>query len=311
VGQFSVRLIVAEPDHLGDCPTWNDSVQRLLWIDIIGKRMSSCAPDGTALARQPLPETPGSFALRAGGGMLMAFRRRLALFDPMGAEIASFVPDAADMNRERFNDGACDGKGRLWIGTMDRFLREPVGALYRVDPDLSTHRMDFGLGVSNGIAWSPRSDRLYHCDSKFPRIYAHDFDLEAGSITNRRIFVEFGDRMGVPDGCAVDIEGFLWVAAPGAGAIFGFDPRGRLAKKIETPVFWPSSVVFGGADLRTMFVTSLVPREESTVQGSRHQEPRDPHAGNGGGFGAAPPADGSVFAVECDVPGTQCWKFGG
>jgi len=243
--------------------------------------------------------------------MLMAFRRRLALFDPTGAEIASFVPDAADMSRERFNDGACDGKGRLWIGTMDRHLQEPVGALYRVDPNLSTRRMDFGLGISNGIAWSPRSDRLYHCDSKFPRIYVHDFDLETGSITNRRIFVEFGYGMGVPDGCAVDIEGLLWVAAPGAGAIFGFDPRGALAKKIETPVFWPSSVVFGGADLRTMFITSLEPREESTVRSSRHEETRARHAGNERGLGAAPPVDGSVFAVECDVPGTPRWKFGG
>lgn len=306
-----MRLVVVEPDQLGDCPTWNDSAQRLLWIDIIGKRLSSCAPDGTALARQPLPETPGSFAIREGGGILMAFRRRLALFDRAGVEIASFVPEAADMSRERFNDGACDGRGRLWIGTMDRHLREPVGALYRIDPDLSSRRMDLGLGISNGIAWSPRSDRLYHCDSKFPRVYVHDFDLETGSVANRRIFVEFGYGMGVPDGCAVDIEGFLWVAAPGAGAIFGFDPRGRLAKKIETPVFWPSSVVFGGADLRTMFITSLEPREESIVQGSRHQQPGVRHAGSAAGFGAAAPVDGSVLAVECNVAGTPRWKFGG
>src|SRR5580700_4575026 len=111
-----VRLVVAETDHLGDCPTWDEAVQRLLWIDIIGKRLSSCAPDGSALERQFFNETPGSFALRKSGGLLVGFRRRLALFDPAGVEIATLVPDAANMNRERFNDGACDCKGRFWIG---------------------------------------------------------------------------------------------------------------------------------------------------------------------------------------------------
>ena len=306
-----MRLIVSEPDQLGDCPTWDDSVQRLFWIDIIGKRLSSSGPNGAEISRQPLPETPGSFALRAAGGMLIAFRRRLALIDSNGAGIASFVPDEADMSRERFNDCACDCKGRLWIGTMDRHLRDPVGALYRIDPDLSTHRMDFGLGISNGIAWSPSFDKMYHCDSKFPQIYVHDFDSQAGLITNRRVFVEFDEGMGVPDGCATDLAGILWVAAPGTGAVFGFDPEGRLAKRIETPVFWPSSVAFGGPELRTMFITSLVPRVETTVEGSRQSEahPRQHVAANG--IDPAPPVDGAVYATDCTVPGMRRARFAG
>ena len=306
-----MRLVVAEPDHLGDCPTWDDSVQRLLWIDIIGKRLSSAGPDGSAITRHPLPETPGSFALRATGGMLIAFRRRLALIDSHGAEIASFVPDEADMSRERFNDSACDRKGRLWIGTMDRHLREPVGALYRIDPDLSTHRMDFGLGIANGIAWSPSFNKLYHCDSKFPKIYVHDFDLHAGLIANRRVFVEFDEDMGVPDGCAMDLAGILWVAAPGTGAVFGFDREGRLAQKIETPVFWPSSVVFGGADLRTMFITSLEPHAESTVEGSRLIEERTRQHAMATDSEPAPSVDGAVYATHCAVPGMPRSRFAG
>jgi len=306
-----VRLIVAEPDRLGDCPTWDDSVQRLLWIDIIGKRLSSSGPNGTAITRRPLPETPGSFALRAAGGMLIAFRRRLALIDGNGAEIASFVPDQADMSRERFNDCACDSKGRLWIGTMDRHLREPVGALYRIDPDLSTHRMDFGLGISNGIAWSPSFDRLYHCDSKFPQIYVHDFDMHAGRITNRRVFVEFDAGMGVPDGCAMDLAGILWVAAPGTGAVFGFDREGRLAKQIETPVSWPSSVAFGGPDLRTMFITSLEPRADTTVEGSRQSEVRPRSHSTANGIVPPPLVDGAVYATDCTVPGMRRARFAG
>jgi sugar lactone lactonase YvrE len=300
-----VRLVVGEPDQLGDCPTWDESTQRLFWIDIIGKRLSSCGPNGSALERQTLNEIPGSFALRERGGMLLGFRRRLVLLDPAGAEIASWVPDAADMTRERFNDGACDARGRFWIGTMDRHLREPVGALYRIDPDLSAHRMDLGFGISNGLAWSPRFDRLYQCDSSPPRIYVHDFDLDAGLTSNRRLFAEFSDGMGTPDGCAVDVDGFLWVAAPGAGSILGFDPQGRLARTIATPVAWPSSVVFGGSDMRTLFVTSLKPQERSTVHASRRGVPPAELGGT------SAPADGSVFAMECSIPGMPRGRFGG
>jgi sugar lactone lactonase YvrE len=300
-----VRLVVGDPDQLGDCPTWDESTQRLFWVDIIGKRMSSCAADGSTLERRTFDEIPGSFALRRHGGMLLGFRRRLALLDSAGTEINSWVPDTADMSRERFNDGACDARGRFWVGTMDRFLREPMGALYRIDPDLSAHRMDAGFGISNGIAWSPSFDRLYQCDSSPPRVYVHDFDLDAGLITNRRIYVDFTTGMGTPDGCAVDLEGFLWVAAPGAASIFGFDPQGRLARTIATPVAWPSSVVFGGSELRTLFVTSLKPHERSTVQASRQGAPP-------GEFGStAGPADGAVFALECRVPGVPRGRFGG
>jgi L-arabinonolactonase len=300
-----VHLVVGEPDQLGDCPTWDESAQRLVWIDIIGKRLSSCAPDGSALERRTLSEIPGSFAFREHGGLLLGFRRRLVLLDDAGAEIASWVPDAADMSRERFNDGACDARGRFWVGTMDRNLREPIGALYRIDPDRSAHRMDFGFGISNGLAWSPDFERLYQCDSSPPRIYVHDFDLDAGATSHRRLFAEFTDGMGTPDGCAVDVAGFLWVAAPGSGSILGFDPQGRLARTIATPVGFPSSVVFGGADLRTLFVTSLKPHERSTVQASRQGVPPAKLGGS------SHPADGSVFALECSVPGVPRGRFGG
>ena len=300
-----MHVVVNEPDQLGDCPTWDESTQRLVWIDIIGKRMSSCGPDGSALERRPFHEIPGSFALREHGGLLLGFRRRLVLLDAAGAEIASWVPKTADMTRERFNDGACDPRGRFWVGTMDRHLREPIGALYRIDRDRSAHRMDFGFGISNGLAWSPDFERLYQCDSSPARVYVHDFDLDAGVTSRRRLFAEFTEGMGTPDGCAVDVEGFLWVAAPGSGSILGFDPEGRLARTIATPVAFPSSVVFGGADLRTLFVTSLKPHDRSTVQASRQGVPPEELGGS------SLPADGSVFALGCSVPGVPRGRFGG
>jgi len=76
----------------------------------------------------------------------MAFRRRLACLTRRGRK-SQLRSRRRRYERERFNDGACDGRGRLWIGTMDRHLREPVGALYRIDPDLSAPPN--GLGPRN------------------------------------------------------------------------------------------------------------------------------------------------------------------
>jgi sugar lactone lactonase YvrE len=284
-----VRAIVAETDQLGECPVWDDRTRRLSWIDVTGKRLSSCTGSGGKIARTMLPDHPGSFRLRAEGGMILAFRRGIALFDAGGQEIEYQGLPAEIAPRERFNDGACDARGRYWVGTMDRHMRDPVGGLYRIDADLSIRRMTDGLCLSNGIAWSPDGASLYQCESRPARIYVHDFDVEAGAVANRRIFIEFaGDAAGGVDGCAMDAEGFLWVASPRAGKILRFDPTGKLEREIATPIALPTCIGFGGDDLKTMFVTSMRP------QG-----------------GSATPLDGAVFAEGVDVAGMAACRFAG
>ena len=149
--------------------------------------------------------------------------------------------------------------------------------------------MDTGFALSNGIAWSPDDTRLYHCDTAPAVIHVHDYDLDAGTIANRRVFAEFDASMGRPDGCAMDVEGCLWVAAPGAGAVFRFDPQGRLDRRLPVPTSHPSSVAFGGEGLGVLFITSLQPAHgEGEVR-----------------------LAGAVFATEVGVAGAPCARFGG
>jgi L-arabinonolactonase len=299
-----MRTLVAEPDLLGDGPIWDEKTARLTWLDIVGKRLSSCSEDGSQLRRRSLPETPGSHADRIGGGRLIAFRRRIVLFDAAGAEERNITPCGADLRRERFNDGACDNHGRFWVGTMDRYIREPVGGLYRIGADYSIERMATGFGISNGIAWSPGFDRLYQCDSLFSRIYVYSYEAAAGIVGEKRVFIEFTPEMGVPDGCTIDAAGCLWVAAPGVGQVLRFDCDGRLVDSIGTPTPWPSSIAFGGSDMRTLFITSLQPHENSTAPNS----PGHP------GASPRPPVcefDGRVFAADAPVTGLARHRFGG
>jgi L-arabinonolactonase len=281
-----MRRIEARVDELGECPTWDERSGRLLRIDIIGRRLLSCGFDGERPEAVSLVEFPGSFALRRNGGLLMAYRRRLALWDLAGNETRIEMPAEWDGNRERFNDGSCDARGRFWVGTMDRRLQDAVGALYRVDSDLTIHRMASGFGLSNGIAWSPDNRTMYQCDSRPPIIYAYEFDLDAGVAQNRRTLVDFTCAMGMPDGCTTDVEGFIWVAAPSASQVMRFDPEGKLERSVRTTAAMPTSVTFGGADLRTLFITSMRSHE-------------------------APPgeADGAVFACEAPAAGMPRRRF--
>jgi L-arabinonolactonase len=281
-----MRRIEARADELGECPTWDERSGRLLHIDVIGRRLLSCGCDGGQPEEVSLAEIPGSFALRRNGGLLMAYRRGLALRDVAGNETRIAPPAEWDGSRERFNDGSCDAHGRFWVGTMDRRLQDTVGALYRVDTDLTIHRIASGFGISNGIAWSPDNRTMYQCDSRPPVIYAYEFDLDAGVAQSRRALVDFTSAMGMPDGCATDAEGFIWVAAPGTGQVKRFDPEGKLERSVRTTTAMPTSVTFGGNGLRTLFITSMRPHD--TPPGE---------------------ADGAVFAWEAPVAGMPGRRF--
>lgn len=288
-----MRRVTQEQDELGECPTWDNNDGRFHWIDVTRKRMQSCAPDGSDRRVLDVDDYPGSFTLRECGGMLVAFRRRLSLLDAAGAEVNAVTPATVDFAMERFNDGKCDSRGRFWVGSMDRRLEDTVGGLFRIDADLSARKMSEGYGISNGLAWSADDRLLYHCDSSPARIYVYEFDVARGEIANRRIFADFDAAKARPDGCAADVEGFLWVAMPGSGRISRFDPDGRIERSIETPTYYPSSVAFGGPDLKTLFITSLVPHE---------LPPNDK---------ANPAVDGAVFAMNVEVAGVPVARFGG
>ncbi len=240
---------------LGEGPVWDVASQTLFTLDCMSRVMYGRTADGLEIAHQ-LPRTPGSFALRRGGGMLMAYRRGLALIDVASGSLED-VAAPIDFATEIFNDGKCDRRGRFWAGTMDREIKQPVGGLFRVEPDLTVTRMDTGITLANGIAWSPDNKTMYFCDSRPGHIWAYDYDIEAGAVANRRMHVDFAGRAGRPDGCTVDAEGGLWVAEISAGQLVRFAPDGTETAVLKCPVSRPTSVMFGGADLRTLFVTSM------------------------------------------------------
>lgn len=288
---MSVARPLAEPVAvLGEGPVWDARRKLLHWVDCDQKILFALDPTTGGVARTELPHFPGSYAFRRDGGLVMAYRNQLVLMDKDGGDVRSVETPGVDFAVERFNDGACDRRGRFWVGTMDRKLKEPVGHLFRLDPDLTFTPIEGGLTASNGIAFSPDDRTMYHTDTGAARIYAYDFDLDSGAVSNRRVLAEF--THGRPDGCTIDAEGHLWVAAINAGEMVRLDPAGRRVGAIALPVSRPTSAMFGGPALKTLYITTmrfgLSPEEQ-----------------------AAQPYAGCLFAAEVEVPGLPEPEFAG
>jgi sugar lactone lactonase YvrE len=164
----------------------------------------------------------------------------------------------------RFNDGKVDPKGRFWAGTMQNnfgpnaesiAIDRRVGALYRFDPDGSVHTIEENIGIPNTLAWSPDLKRFYFADSLSNQIYVYDFHAESGGVRNKRIFFDASD-CGIPDGSAIDTDGCLWNARWDGGVVLRIAPNGKLDRVVKLPVPRPTSCIFGGPNLCTLYVTS-------------------------------------------------------
>ena len=180
-------------------------------------------------------------------------RDGLAFWDQKTPEIEILVnPELGRLNA-RFNDGKVDPRGRFWAGTLGE---DNQSCLYKLDPDGSVQIMETGIQISNGLGWSPDLKTMYYTDSPLRVIYAYDFDLNSGSINNRRKFVKVPREDGFPDGLTVDSEGFIWSAHWDGWRVTRYDPDGKIERVIYLPVQRPTSCAFGGPDLDQLFITS-------------------------------------------------------
>lgn len=194
----------------------------------------------------------------------------------------------------RLNDGRADPRGSLWVGSMrnnvnpDGSSREAGGKdgiLHRLDPDasLTIHRRD--IGISNTLAWSPDLRRFYFGDTLANTIWSYDYDHAAGTIHNEAVFFA-GFERGLPDGSTVDADGYLWNCRYDGGCIVRIAADGKIDRVIEMPVRNITTCTFGGADLKTLFVTTA-------------------------SAGAAPSerSAGGLFAIQCEVSGQAENRF--
>ncbi len=255
-----IDCVVAAADILGEIPLWCDRTRLLWWID--GKRPAlQCYNPATGRHQAfRLPEhlIVGSIALTERGDFLLAANTELYRYDPASGLPPAQVLDLAEgESGNRLNDGRCDPAGRFWVGSMPKDARkEAAGSLYRIHAPAVCSRIMGDVMLPNSLCWSPDGRTMYFAETILRVTFAFDFDADNGAISNRRVFKDWTDRKGMPDGSAVDEDGCIWTAIIGDGQLVRLTPQGSVDRVIDMPVRYPTCPVFGGNDLGTLFVTS-------------------------------------------------------
>lgn len=266
-----LRVVRETKNRLGEGPCWDPASGRLWWFDILGRKIFWTSPDGGDHGEFDLPMRASVATPTAGGRLMIAAEDGLSTFDRETGALSKVWPAADLAQGFRSNDGKVDMAGRLWWSSMDADGGARPGAIYRYGPDGNVKVLD-GIHIANSMAFSPDGATFYLADSKLARIDAFSIDPVTGALGERRLFAAFSD--GVPDGAATDVEGCLWVAIWGGWRLERYRPDGRLDRVVKVPVQQPSSCIFGGPDLTTLFVTSaregLPPqaREAQTLAGA-------------------------------------------
>jgi sugar lactone lactonase YvrE len=276
--------------QLGEGPRWDQSTQTLLWVDIVGKRVHRYDPGRGSDEWIQLEELVSFVLPREQGGLVLGLPD--GLYESDWETIALLVPLEKEVPGNRTNDAACDPAGRLWCGTMAMDERTPSAGLYRIDTDLTVTRVVEGTTISNGLGWSPERDRFYFIDSPTMRLDVFDYDLEPGTVANRRPLAPVAVQGGGPDGLTVDAEGCVWVALHGGWGLQRYSPDGALIGHVRLPVSKVTSCCFGGEGLKELYVTT---RRESLTEA----EVRDQ------------PLAGALFRLDPGVAGLPTYSFGG
>lgn len=277
---------------LGEGPIWDQRDGRLFWVDIVEGAVNAFTPGTARAQRVEVGEDIGCLALTAQPGTLVgALRSGWHWIDVESGERQLIAASPADRSH-RFNDGAVDDAGRFLTGTLEDGETNPVGTLFLLDTDLTYRSLDHGFLCSNGITWSVDRQWMFFVDSGRHAIYRYRYDVERGMVGDRDLFLDTSELPGFPDGIEMDSHGTLWCAFWDGAQVIGFDGSGAVQITIPVPAIRPTSLTFGGADLRTMYITSA-------RIGLSEQELADW------------PASGSVFAIERPTPGLPANVFRG
>ncbi len=274
--------------ELGEGPLWHAASRRVYFVDIRGRRVHSCAEDGTQRRSWDAPGQPGFIVPLAEGGFVCGLDDGLYRFDEASGAFTAVRALEAELPSNRFNDGHVDAQGCLWFGSMDNGETRASGTLYRIDTHGRVSVADSGYIITNGPAISPDGMTLYHTDTLARQVYA--FDLQAdGSLARKRPFVTIADGA-YPDGMAVDARGDVWIALFGGARIERYSAQGALLGAVPFPCSNVTKLAFGGDDLRTVYVSTAWKGLSMT------QRAREPLAGG-------------LFTFRAETPGLAQHAF--
>jgi sugar lactone lactonase YvrE len=267
MSEIRAELVLDARNGVGESPVWRAAEQALYWVDIPARKLFRRVMDTGVLSAWQAPEMLGCIAPTASGAGWIAgaesgvFALDLRDDGTLGLELLAAVHHGAP--GMRFNDGRCDRHGRFLAGTMVMNMAAGArsGCVYSYQKNSGLTKLLDGFITPNGMAFSPDGRTMYLSDShpSVQSVWAFDYDIDTGALSNRRLFIDMNPLPGRPDGAAIDEDGCYWICGNDAGLIHRFTPAGKLDRSLSVPVKKPAMCAFGGAGLDTLFVTSIRP----------------------------------------------------
>ncbi len=291
--QPKIEMVLDSRSETGEGAVWSVAEQVLYWVDIPKGHLNRFDPSSGENKIYQMPTPVGCLALTESNGVVVALTNGFHYFDFEDESLTLINNPKADEPENRFNDGTTDPKGRFYAGTMPLSGKseEPMGSLFVLDLDGSARRLERGLWIQNGLAFSPDGKTMYLADTNLNEgvVWAYDYDPDSGEMGNKRVFFETLDMDGKPDGGTIDADGCYWTAAVRGGELIRLTPTGKIDQRIKLPIEMPTKIAFGGPNLDIMYVTSI---------GTAEPDPDQPHAG-------------SLFAVEAGYQGLRSIPYCG
>ncbi len=263
--RMQAELILDARNAVGESPLWHAGEQALYWVDISAKALHRWK-EGQGTQTWHASEMIGCIATHAAGGFVAGMESGVFHLQPQAGgslQETLFASITHPQPGMRFNDGRCDRQGRFLAGTMLMKMADSrqEGSIVCYENKSDLRQLASGLFTPNGMAFSPDGRTMYLSDShpKSQLVWAFDYDTASGTPSNRRVFVDMNPLPGRPDGAAVDSDGCYWVCGNDAGQIHRFTAQGKLDFSLTVPVKKPAMCAFGGADMKTLYVTSIRP----------------------------------------------------
>lgn len=291
----NMNCIAATGDVCGEGVVWHPEEASVYWTDINRSLLHRYALRDSSIETWQFDQPVTAVTLTQDPEqLLIVLGGKIILWNTRIHKCTATIFELPSWPAVRCNDARVGPDGALWFGTMQNNVRsdggsmpitESLGELLSLDVNGRTQIWHTDIGITNTMVWSPAGDRMFYGDTLRNLIYACEFDHSAGPISQPVTFAKDFPR-GLPDGSTIDSEGYLWNCRYGGSSIVRFAPDGSVAEVVETPVKNPTTCTFGGADLRTLYITSAIAPDTSEGE-----------------------LGGALFSMQVEVAGLPSYRF--
>ncbi|QRV97580.1 SMP-30/gluconolaconase/LRE-like region protein [Ceratobasidium sp. AG-Ba] len=251
---------------LGEGPLYDPRTDTLHFVDIMKNKVYNYQLESKSLTIHEYDEPVSAFAIRGDGpGLACAAKRGFALLHPPASESEKgrleYLATPLDPyleSKTRFNDGACDVRGRFLAGTLS--VENGTGGTlwsYGINDEGVKLVDDNDISDANGLGWSVDNKTMYFTNSQQGEILKYDYDVETGTASGRRVYIKIPKSEGLPDGLCFDDQEGLWSAHWMGSKIVRFSKEGKPTLVVNIPgAYSVTACTFGGRDNDKLFITT-------------------------------------------------------